>query len=504
MQKLINENNLYRIKKQFKNKKIVLCHGAFDLLHIGHIKHFQEAKSYGDILICSVTSDKFINKGPNRPVFNIQQRLSFLNSISLINYLIISNSESSLDILKKIKPNFYCKGPDYKIKKKDITKKIYKETNYVRSYGGKIIFTKDITFSSSTILNNNIIFNSKKNISIIDKIKNNFDIDKIKTEFEKLKKLKVLIIGETIIDQYSFCEAIGKSGKEPILVFRDLYKKQYTGGVIAIAKHLSEFVKKIDLISYLGFNDEYKNFIKKNITKNINPYFLKKKNSPTIVKKRIIDYTSNNKIIGLYNLNDEALDDEDEKKLATKINKIIKKYDIVIVSDYGHGFISKKNAELICKKAKFSSLNAQINAANIGYQTMKNYSSLDCVIINENELRHEMRDRSTNLSKLMKSLSSRQLIDNLIVTRGQSGSIMFNKKENKFYQCDAFATKVIDKVGAGDTMLSLISIMLRANINKNLALFSASLAAANSVESQGNSESIKKINILKSIEHLLK
>ena len=502
--KLINQKNLSKIRKKFKKKKIVLCHGVFDLLHIGHIKHFQEAKKSADILVVSVTADKFVNKGPNRPVFTLDQRLSFLNSLSIIDYLIVSNSPSSLEVLKKIKPNFYCKGPDYKIMKKDITKKIYKEIGFVKSYGGKIIITKDITYSSSTLLNNNLINRNKKAASIIDKIKNDFNISKIESEFEKLKKLKVLIVGETIIDQYSFCEAIGKSGKEPILVFRDLYTKQFTGGVIAIAKHLSEFVKKIDLISYLGFNDEYKKFIKKNIPNNVNPYFLKKKNSPTIVKKRIIDYTSNNKIIGLYNLNDEALSEENEKKLSAKIKNVIDKYDIVIVSDYGHGFISKKNAKLICNKAKFSSLNAQINSANIGYQTMKNYSSLNCVIINENELRHEMRDRSTKLSKLMRLLSQKQLIDNLIVTRGDSGSLMYDKKKNKFFECEAFATRVIDKVGAGDTMLSLISVMLRANIDKNLALLSASLAAASSVESQGNSESIKKINIIKSIEHLIK
>ena len=502
--KLINEKNLSKIRKKFKKKKIVLCHGVFDLLHIGHIKHFQEAKKSADILVVSVTADKFVNKGPNRPVFTLDQRLSFLNSLSIIDYLIVSNSPSSLEVLKKIKPNFYCKGPDYKIMKKDITKKIYKEIGFVKSYGGKIIITKDITYSSSTLLNNNLINRNKKAVSIIDKIKNDFNINQIESEFEKLKKLKVLIVGETIIDQYSFCEAIGKSGKEPILVFRDLYTKQFTGGVIAIAKHLSEFVKKIDLISYLGFNDEYKKFIKKNIPNNVNPYFLKKKNSPTIVKKRIIDYTSNNKIIGLYNLNDEALSEENEKKLSAKIKNVIDKYDIVIVSDYGHGFISKKNAKLICNKAKFSSLNAQINSANIGYQTMKNYSSLNCVIINENELRHEMRDRSTKLSKLMRLLSQKQLIDNLIVTRGDSGSLMYDKRKNKFFECEAFATRVIDKVGAGDTMLSLISVMLRANIDKNLALLSASLAAASSVESQGNSESIKKINIIKSIEHLIK
>ena len=77
-----------------------------------------------------------------------------------------------------------------------------------------------------------------------------------KIQLEKIKKLKVLIIGETIIDQYIFCEALGKSGKEPILVLRDLETQKYLGGALAIARHLSDFCNNVSLLSFLGEDNE--------------------------------------------------------------------------------------------------------------------------------------------------------------------------------------------------------------------------------------------------------
>ena len=117
---------LKKIKKiKSQRKKIVLCHGVFDLIHIGHIKHFEEAKKYGDILIVSLTSDKYVNKGDGRPVFNQNLRSEFLNSITCIDFIFINNHASSTNVIKIIKPNFYIKGPDYKNHQRDLTKKIF-------------------------------------------------------------------------------------------------------------------------------------------------------------------------------------------------------------------------------------------------------------------------------------------------------------------------------------------------------------------------------------------
>ena len=209
----------------------------------------------------------------------------------------------------------------------------------------------------------------------------------------------------------------------------------------------------------LGEKKDYLKDIKKNLPKNKKINFIYKKISPTIVKKRFVDSISHSKVIGTYNLNDEILDKKNELIFNKILNKQIKRYDLIIVSDYGHGLISKKSAITICKKSKFLALNAQINASNIGYHTIRNYNRFNTLIINEKEIRHEMRDKIGKLENLMKKLSLEKRIKNLIVTKGESGSILYNKKINKYFYADAFAKKVVDKIGAGDTMLSCWSLL---------------------------------------------
>ena len=154
IKKIINYDQIEKVLKKHKNKKIVQCHGVFDLLHIGHLRHFENAKKIGDILIVSLTADQYIEKGFNRPFFKNQHRLESLSLIENIDYVVLNNSKSAVNIISKIKPDFYCKGQDYKNLNDDITGEIKNEIREVKKNGGKIVFTNDITFSSSSILNN--------------------------------------------------------------------------------------------------------------------------------------------------------------------------------------------------------------------------------------------------------------------------------------------------------------------------------------------------------------
>jgi len=492
-----------RIKKQ--KKRIVLCHGVFDLVHIGHVKHFTAAKSLGDILIVSITKDEFINKGPGRPVFNHNIRAEYLSGLSIIDYIIINDSPTSVPLIKQVKPNIYCKGIDYKDEKNDITKQIINEKNAVKSVGGSIHFTNEITNSSSSLLNNfSEIFNSKQK-KIINQVKKEIVKNKdLIVDFNKFSKLKILVIGETIIDHYYFGDAIGKSGKDPIIAIQEEKDEKYIGGAATIASHISSFSNNVTLMSILGEKNTHKNFLEKNLPKHIKKIWIIKKNAPTIIKKRYVDNTSGNKLLSTYVMNDRLLSKNEEKKVINILTKKIKSFDLVLVSDYGHGFLSKKIGDLICKKSNFLSFNAQINASNRGYHTMKNYSKSNLAIINETELRHEMRDKNTDIKILMKRICHDLNIEDLVVTMGSSGSILLNKKLNNFYFCDAFAMKIVDKVGSGDAMLSVISLFLKCGFGRNFALLAGSLAAAQSLESFGNRKLISFDKLKKTIEHILK
>jgi rfaE bifunctional protein kinase chain/domain/rfaE bifunctional protein nucleotidyltransferase chain/domain len=486
-----------------KDKKIVHCHGVFDLLHIGHIKHFEEAKTFGDILVVTITPDKFVHKGPNRPAFTTALRLEALSALESIDFVSANEWPIAVNTIKMIQPDIYCKGPDYKDHKVDVTGKIDDEEKAVKLIGGKIMYTEDITFSSSNLLNKFGDLYSQEQKLFIQKVVDKYSFDFIKLKIEKLKSLKVLVIGETIIDQYVFCEALGKSGKEPVLVLRDLETQQYLGGALAIARHLNAFCGTVSVLSFLGSNNEQKKFIEENIEENIQLNFLTKRESPTIIKRRFLDQVDSKKVLGVYSINDDPLNKKDETNFLEKLDKLVAEHDLVIVSDYGHGIITSQVAEHISKTDKFVSLNAQVNAANIGTHSIRKYHDVNCLIINSSELRHELRQREGDLVTLAAKLKEAVSANYITVTQGRAGAFLLNDGK-KPINCPGFAVDIVDKIGAGDALLALLSVCLFSEIEEDLALFIASLAAAQSVESIGNSKPVNKVELLKTILHSLK
>ncbi len=176
--KIFNLDELAGIikKKKINGKIIVQCHGVFDLLHIGHINHFNTCKKFGDILVVTVTPDKYVNKGPNRPAFRENLRVNALAALKVIDYIAINDSSTAVNAIKKIKPNFYCKGKDYSKNIDDITGKINDEKKAIKSVGGEFKITEDILFSSSKLINQFLEINTdiQKDFLKIVKKKNKF------------------------------------------------------------------------------------------------------------------------------------------------------------------------------------------------------------------------------------------------------------------------------------------------------------------------------------------
>ena len=222
-----------------------------------------------------------------------------------------------------------------------------------------------------------------------------------------------------------------------------------------------------------------------------------------LLLKRFIDDVSKKKLLGVYSLNDERLDKKEDAQLRNKIKKNLKSSDLVLVTDYDHGFISSSNAKLISKQKNFFCLNAQVNASNLGYHSIRKYHNIDLLVINESELRHELRDRTSETSYLSLKLLKELKIKTLVVTRGINGALLFNNKYRSI-NCPAFSNSVVDKVGAGDAMLSILSLCLKAKIPEDLSLLMGSIAATHSVESIGNSSFINKDKIMRQIEYLIK
>ena len=497
-------SDLQLIKKIKKsNKKIVLCHGVFDLVHIGHINYFKEAKKLGDILIVSVTNDKFVNKGPGRPSFTLSQRLDFLEQLQIIDFIIVSNYPTATNVIKKVKPNIYCKGLDYK-KKLHSDKNLKEEIKYVNLVKGKVKFLETKLYSSSEIINKNYLNNFDDKIqTYINLIKKKIQPEKIDEIFNLCLKSKVLNLGELIIDEYVFTETIGTSGKEATNIVKPIRKVKFIGGSGYISNLLTSFVSSISLLTFIGTDKKEVGFIKKKLFKKVKKNFLAKKNS-TIIKKRYIDHYSHRRMIGVYRVDQKQILKNEENRFIKKYNNIKKKFDTIIVSDFGHEEITKKIIQNFSKTKNKIFLNCQINAFSRDTYSIFKYKKVNTLIVNETELRNELKDKFSRIETLIKESLKYFKFNNIIVTQGKNGGTGYICKNKKFFYYAAFTTNPVDNIVAGDTFFAITSLLLSKKIDPEVSSFFGNLAAFVATSSMGNESVVSLDDIKKLSYHILK
>ena len=498
----INKLKKYLKSSKYKNKTIVHCHGVFDIIHTGHIEYFKKARKYGDLLVVTITSDRFVKKGKNRPYYNTKERLNVLSALSTVDYLCVSDEETPKKIIKILRPNFYIKGKDYSSPQMDVTGNIIKEKKLVEDNGGKFITLSEKLYSSTSYFNDKIraLNNSQK--KYLKVLKNKISEKKIINYFEIIKNTEVLLIGESIIDQYVYSNVLGKAGKDPILTINPFKYEEYLGGILSIANILSNFCKKITVVTYLGEEKEIPKFINSKLNKNIVLKYVRKKNSPTIRKTRYVDKEGKSKIIGIYDINDQYISALEENRLEKILKMQLKKHDNVIVADYGHGLLTNKLISFITKNSKKLSINTQLNSSNFGYHTISKYKKANIVCVHEGELRQDLRSPNKSIDILAKELSKKLNSSNIFITQGSNGALSY--KKNEIINCPAFANEVVDKVGAGDSFLSIVSLCYFVGMPNMLSLFIGNFFGSIAVTSIGNSVIYDRKTIIKSIISLIK
>lgn len=489
------------LKKQ--GKKIVQCHGVFDLLHIGHIRHFEQARTFGDVLVVTVTPDRYVNKGPHRPAFPEQLRAESIAALDVVDYVAVNQWPTSVETIKLLRPDVYAKGSEYQDAQNDYTGKITEEEDAVRSVGGTIGFTEDITFSSSSLINKFMSALPEEVTSYLAAFREKYSEDEIIGYMESARKLKVLVIGEAIIDEYQYCESIGKASKEPALVAEYRYAEQYAGGIMAVANHVGSFSERVGMLTFLGSEDRQEDFVRQHLSENVEAIFITKSNSPTIVKRRFIENYLLAKLFEVYVINNDELNGTESQELCGMLKEILPDYDVVIVVDYGHGLMTEEARKTVSEHARFLAVNTQANAGNRGYNTIYKYPRADFVSITESELRLEFRNLKGNLEDMVTALSEKMGGSRVIVTRGKFGCLCYDHEEG-FFEVPAFAQQVVDRIGAGDALLSITSLCAAQHAPMELVGFVGNVAGAEAVMVIGNKTPIKRASLFKHIVSLLK
>jgi len=466
-------------------KKVFVC-GDFNILHPGHLRLLKFAKESGDYLIVGVNSDNIANnKGVKEDI-----RLESIKATSYVDEAFLIN-ESSLNWIKKYKPNVVVKGQEHKTK-------FNPELSIIKEYGGNLLFSSgEIGFSSLDILKKEF----EKMNHYIDHHndfleRHNINFINLQNIINKFKNLKILVLGDTIVDEYVTCEPLGMSQEDPTIVVKPLNSKKFVGGAAIVASHAKSFGAKVSFLSVTG-EDENKNYIKQKLTDSgIEVKLFEDYTRPTTLKQR---FRANSKtLLRVNHLKQHSINEDIENEVLKYIKKNIKNIDLIVFSDFSYGFLTKKIIKKVLQLAeKYNIFTVADSQSSSQVGDISKFKNTMLVTPTEREIRLALSDFESGLVILSEKLVKKSKNKYIVTTLGPEGLMIYNtnNKELLTDNINALSNIVKDVSGAGDSLMitSAMAMTIGANIWESSYL--GSLASAIQVSRVGNTP-IKKDELL--------
>ena len=487
-------------------RTVVLAHGVFDLLHMGHVRHLEAARREGDVLMVTVTGDGYVNRGPGRPVFSEWQRAEMVAALQDVDWVAVNAAPTAEPVLASVRPDVYVKGSDYAAAAADVTGKIGAEESVVRGHGGRVVFTDEITFSSSALINDHLDVYSPRLRACVEHYREAGRAARLLNLVEKVRDYRVLLIGDAIIDEYSYVSPMGKSPKENMIATRFEEREVFSGGVFAAANHVADFCAEVEVLTYLGGDDSFESLVRDSLRPNVRLTVLRRPGVPTTRKCRFVDVSYKRKLFEVYFMDDTPLGgaEEEEEELNRLIAERAGAFDVVLVTDFGHGLIGSSAIETILGASRFVAVAAQSNSANLGYNLITRYPRADYVCIDEPEARIAVADKFGPLEGIIgEALPSRIRCAKFIVTHGNQGCVTF-EQGGECRRIPAFTETVVDTMGAGDAFFAVTAPLVAAGGAIDLVGFIGNAVGALKVGIVGHRRSVEKAALLKYLVTLLK
>lgn len=491
-------NTIRRELKQ-KQKIVALCHGVFDLVHPGHIIHLEQAKEMADILVVSITAAQFVRKGPDRPYFNDEMRMKVLAALECVDYVMLSEGYTVDDIIEAVRPDLYVKGEEYAKAEEDITGKITEEKALVEKYGGKLAFTSGQVFSSTRLINTAMSGMSDEVRQYMEQFAKRHSMSEIMNYADKISGLNILVVGDIIIDKYTYCTVQGTMTKDVGYSAREQHSEEYLGGSAVIARHLSSFSDHVTLVSIIGSEEHIRQRFFGELADSMQLELLYSSDYPTIIKHRYLTRNAKReeyrKIFAINNIPEKMQYEEDvQNRFHAKLRECVADYDVVFVCDFGHGLLDAEAIRIIQEKAKIIVLNCQTNSTNKGLNIITKYTRANLFSLDQQELKlafpEVALDEQAGLRKLAGHLGGFGWL-----TRGSMGA--YGIEKDVIIECPAFALNVKDTIGAGDAFFAVAGIFSAAGAFMELGTFLGNIGGALGANIIGNKDAIEKVNVLK-------
>jgi rfaE bifunctional protein kinase chain/domain len=477
--------------------KVVLCHGHFNVIHPGHLRFINFCRSLGDLVIVSVVHESTISNADQIFYFSQQDRAEGLASLEQIDY--VHKLQFSVEeFILTVKPDIYVKGREFETNKELIAG----ELKAMETIKGELIF------SSGEVEYSSLLPKFSQDTQLATKIrfiklcqKHDIDFNHLKKVLPEFTKRKILVIGDSIIDEFIACDTLGVSSEAPVLAIRELNSSRYVGGAAIVAQHLASMGATVSFVSVVG-KDQPAKFLEEELTKSrINHFLFEDENRPTTFKIRYM--VENQKILRVSRLKQEEINFGLETLILHRVEELIPSVEAVIFSDFVYGVITEnllKKVVSLCNPRKIKIFGDLQCSSQFG--DVSKFKNFELITPTEKEARIALNDYSNGLEKLAINLIKKTKNKHQVITLGSQGLLAFSHDDNLKSTSEYFPaleTKPLDVAGAGDSLLSTYALSLTSGLNLFEASALGSVVASIAVNRVGNipitpHEMIKALN----------
>ena len=467
-----------------RQKKVIMCHGTFDVVHPGHVRHLLYAKTKGDILVASLTADEHIQKANFRPYVPEDLRAINLAALEVVDFVIIDREATPLRNLAVIQPDYFAKGYEYT--STGVNPKTEDEIRVLEKYGGEIIFSPgDIVYSSSALIElapPNIA--TEKLMTLMDA--EGVTFDDLERALDRFKGIKVHVVGDTIVDSYTHCSMIGGMTKTPTMSVLFQNKIDYVGGAAIVAKHLQAAGADVRFSTVLG-NDAHKDFVLEDLERaGVTAQPIIDETRPTTNKNAIV--AEGYRLLKVDTLDNRSISDKNVAQLRKQI--AAHDMDAVVFSDFRHGIFNRHTIPELAGAIPQAAYRVADSQVASRWGNILEFEGFDLITPNEREARFALGDQDSVVRPLALELHTRSKCKTLILKLGERGTITYRSNSpvdyRAFFAIDSFAERVVDAVGAGDALLAYATLAMVATKNEVIASILGCMAAGVECQRDGN------------------
>ena len=469
-------------------KTVVQCHGCFDIVHPGHIRYLRMARSLGDVLVVTVSADNVVMKGYDRPYIPEDLRLDNLAELGCVDYVALSEDEWAGPVLESIQPDIYVKGREYDSKNDP---RFAKEKKIVEAYGGRVVLgSGDVIFSSTEIgrRKRNTLDMEQQKIQGFCHV-NAINPARLKNAISAFSDLKVLVLGDAILDQYAHCEGARVASESPIVSVKPVSEEWFIGGAGLIARQAAVLGARPTFVTCCE-EDEAFGRIRSSLERSgVEVHNLPAPGRKAYTKTRYL--VGGKKVFKVDRGNPAPIPIETSDELIEMLQERLAAHDGLIVTDFGYGLFGPTLANAIPKLAEHCGKPYFADVSTNGQANILKFSRPQLATPTEDELRFALGDAESGLSNLASRYYAASAAQGLIVTMGRRGSLGFHppRGEGDRLRTDylpALEINEVDAVGAGDVFLTGASLAQLSGEPLPVGMYIGSSLASISAGTLGN------------------